>query len=180
MEVPIVPPDVAAFVARTGNVDNAAVVRGEEEFGYEKVGEEEVPDVVRAPLRFETFRGRGPRDGHECGVVDQAVDGVGVGEHLGGGAADLGLRGEVEVEELGRAGGGGVVDGFLGGSEVGRVAAGEDDRGGRLFGDLQSDFRTEGAESDACDEDVLGVDLGGEVFGYFFGGGAGCECCCHS
>ncbi len=164
---------------RTGNVNDAAVVQGGEDFGYEEVREEEVPDVVRAPLRFEAFRGRGPGDGHESGVVDQAVDGVGVGEHLGRGAADLGLRGKVEVEEFGGAGGGGFADGFLRGGEVGGVAAGEDNRGGGLFGDLQGDFRTEGAESDACNEDVLGVDLGGEVFRYILGGGAGCECCCH-
>ena len=106
---------------------------GETQRGHELEGEEDRGEVIGAVvLLVAVFRVRvGAGHVEDAGVVDEAVQGLGLGDERGGEGADGIERVEVEVHHLavegGRALGGGLAPSRDEGLAAGDGAAGEDD-----------------------------------------------------
>nr|POE94673.1 hypothetical protein CFP56_16910 [Quercus suber] len=122
-------------------------------------GEEPGPEAVGAHLQLVALRGLGAERGrHDAGVVGEDIEALLPAEELVGGGADGGQVGEIELEVLEAAVGGGVegAQGLDGGGALVRTAAGEVDGavlGVEELGELEADAGVAAGD----DEDAAGL-----------------------
>ncbi len=74
IEIDIVQTTRSNHVAITGEVDDASILPGCQDFGKDKSREEEVAEVVGGELRFDTVLVGGKGYGHNTGVVHHDVN----------------------------------------------------------------------------------------------------------
>lgn len=122
-----------------GHVDDADVVillSGGGEEGEEKFYEQRVPEVVGRELDFVAVFAEARGQGHDTGIEHENVETDGAGFEGFGSGFDGGQGGDVAGEEGDGDVRGGDAHFFDEGVSILLVAAGEEDVGGMMFGEL--------------------------------------------